>query len=83
MDELVLTDEYVFINHKYLYYREPSLTNSVNLQLITTSPIWNKTKMRDEIRKVNAEQDKMNTFQTPLPQPKFFGSKRLLENTGK
>jgi len=55
----------------------------VNLQLITTSPIWNKTKMRDEIRKVNAEQDKMNTFQTPLPQPKFFGSKRLLENTGK
>ncbi|CDW84831.1 protein kinase domain containing protein [Stylonychia lemnae] len=59
------------------------LTDDVNLQLITTSPIWNKTRMRDEIRKVNAEQDKMNTFQTPLPQPKFFGSKKLYENAGK
>lgn len=38
--------------------------------------------MRDEVRKVNAEQDKLSTFQTPLPQPKFFGAKRHLEPQG-
>jgi|LauGreDrversion4_2_1035121.scaffolds.fasta_scaffold47185_2 hypothetical protein len=34
---------------------EPSLSNTVNLHLITTSPIWNKSKMRDMLRRVNHE----------------------------
>jgi hypothetical protein len=50
---------------------EPSLSNTVNLQLITTSPIWNKSKMRDMLRRVNREQDKISTFQTPAPNPRF------------
>jgi hypothetical protein len=41
MDEILLTDE------------EPSLANSVNIALITTSPIWNKTKMRDMVKNLN------------------------------
>lgn len=38
---------------------------------MTTSPIWNKTKMRDTLRRVNQEQDKLSTFQTPAPNPRF------------
>jgi serine/threonine protein kinase len=32
---------------------EPSLMNTVNIQLITTSPIWNKSKMREMLGRVN------------------------------
>lgn len=32
---------------------EPSLANSVNITLITTSPIWNKSKMRDMVKNLN------------------------------
>ncbi len=46
----------------YELYREPSLSNTVNLKLVTTSPIWNKTKMRDTLRRVNQELDKQKTF---------------------
>ena len=43
VDEIPMTDD------------EPSLANTVNLSLITTSPIWNKSYMRDVIKNVNLE----------------------------
>jgi hypothetical protein len=36
--------------------------------------------MREMVKRVNAEQDKKSTFQTPLPNPKFFGQKRQLDS---
>ena len=53
------------------------MINSVNLQLVTTSPIWNKTKMRELVKKVNSEEDKQNTFKTPMPNPKFQNKRRV------
>lgn len=44
---------------------------------MTTSPIWNKAKMRDLIKKVNEEEDRLNTFKTPMPNPKFQNKRRL------
>jgi hypothetical protein len=38
MDDIPVTDE-----------DEPSMENTVDLKLITTSPIWNKSKMRETI----------------------------------
>jgi hypothetical protein len=49
--------------------------------LVTTSPIWNKTKMRDMVKNLNQEQDKNNTFKTPLPNPRFFGARKTGDST--
>jgi hypothetical protein len=43
------------IGEANLTEEEPSLSNTVNLQLITTSPIWNKSKMREMLGGVNHE----------------------------
>lgn len=53
------------------------MINSVNLQLVTTSPIWNKKKMRELVKKVNTEEDRQNTFKTPMPNPKFQNKRRI------
>ena len=37
--------------------------------------------MRDQIKKVNEEQDKLSTFQTPLPNPRFNSQRRLLDGS--
>ena len=36
-------------------------------------------KMRDLVKRINIEQDKINTFSTPLPNPKIFGQRKLQE----
>jgi len=53
---------------------EPSIINNQNLLLITSSPIWNKSKMSEIIRITNLEEEKKNTFQTPLPGPRIINS---------
>ena len=40
-------------------------------------------KMRDLVKTIDIEKDKINTFKTPLPNPKIIGNYRKLENTGK
>lgn len=36
--------------------------------LMTSSPIMNRTKQGQNIKEVDQEKDKLNTFQTPMPQ---------------
>lgn len=43
-------------------HEQPNLSQNVNIDLMTSSPIMNRTKMFEAVKDLNKEQDKANTF---------------------